>query len=330
MNSIKATIAVCVSAVLSIAIVCAATFNMSSKSAKYIVDSATATSAQKVIATQQTTVPPTTVITTSLAVTEPTTADVTTTAQGTTAVQNTTTTKKTTTTTKKATTTTKKATTTSSKLTSSQIIANYNTAINKVISSKAGYTKVRTTTLNSLEGGSLLNNKTVKNAVSDFLGVGSKTSTNDKGKAELMSKAGLTASDVSNATYSLSDGKYTYTITLKNGSSSASKSSKANSSPVDKSGILVGTGDRSAYDHKCAENLYSAINNTSGASVESITEKTSSTKLVAVVDASTGKLTSLTVNFDYAVSLTNTKYILTIKSANGTATTSVKFSDFKW
>lgn len=50
----------------------------------------------------------------------------------------------------------------------------------------------------------------------------------------------------------------------------------------------------------------------------------------ALRTASSGKLEKLTVSFDFAVSLTDTKYIVTIKSANGTASTSVKYSDFKW
>lgn len=328
MNNIKSTIAICVSAILCIAIICGTTVSMSKKSAKYIIDSATATTktASPVIAQTH----PTTTNTPTTSTTQTTAApESTTSATATSGTDRTsTTTAKKTTTTKKATTTTKS--TTALKLTTAQIIGNYNNAVNKAVSSKAGYTKVRSTTLNSLEGGALLNNKTVKGAVSDFLGVGSKTSTNTKGKAELMSAAALKSGDVSNASYTLSGGNYTYTLTLSGGSSSASKSGTSNSSPVDRSGILVGSGDKSAYDHKCAENLYTAINNTSGASVESITEKTSNIKIVAVVNASSGKLSSLNVTFDYAVSLTNTKYLITIKKANGTASTSVKYSDFKW
>ena len=239
------------------------------------------------------------------------------------------------TTTKKATTTkkvttTKKTTTAPAKLTTAQIINNYNAAVNKVISSKAGYSKTRSTKLNKLDAGALSNMSVVKDAVSGFLGVGNKTYTNAKGKNEFMSNASLKAADVKSASYKLSGGKYTYTIVLKNGSSFADASNKKNNSPVDRSGILVGTGDKSAFDHKCAANLYAAINNTDNASVKSVSESTSNTKCVAVVNASNGRLESLTVSFDFAVTLTNTKYVVTIKNAGGSASTTVKYSGFKF
>ena len=233
------------------------------------------------------------------------------------------------TTTKKVT-TTKKTTTAPKKLTTAQIINNYNAAVNKVISSKAGYSKTRSTKLNKLDAGALSNMSVVKDAVSGFLGVGDKTYTNAKGKSELMSTAALKAADVKSASYTLSGGKYTYTLVLNNGSSSADSANKKNNSPVDRSGILVGTGDKSAFDHKCAANLYTAINNTDGASVKSINETSSNVKCVAVVNASNGRLESLTVSFDFAVTLTNTKYVVTIKNAGGNASTTVKYSGFKF
>ena len=170
----------------------------------------------------------------------------------------------------------------------------------------------------------------VKDAVSGFLGVGDKTYTNVKGKNEFMSAASLKASDVKSASYTLKNGKYTYTLVLNNGTSAAASGSKSNSSPVDRSGILVGVGDKSAYDHKCADNLYTAINNTDGASVQSIKESTSNIKCIAVVNASNGRLESLSISIDFAVTLTNTKYVVTIKNAGGNASTAVKYSGFKF
>ncbi len=248
----------------------------------------------------------------------------------TTTTQKATTTKKATTTTKNVTTTTKKTTTAPAKLTTAQIIGNYNAAVNKAISSKAGYSKSRNTKLNSLDAGAFGKMSVVKDAVSNFLGVGDKTFSNAKGKSEFMSTAALKDADVKNASYTLSGGKYTYTLVLNNGSSSVDSDNKKNSSPVDRSGILVGTGDKSAYDHKCAENLYSAINNTDGASVKSVNESSSNVKCVAVVNASSGNLESLTVSFDFSVTLTDTKYVVTIKNAGGSASTTVKYSDFKF
>ncbi len=251
------------------------------------------------------------------------------TTQKTTTTQKATTTKKVTTT-QKVTTTTKKTTTAPAKLTTAQIIVNYNAAVNKAISSKAGYSKSRNTKLNSLDAGAFGKMSVVKDAVSDFLGVGDKTFSNAKGKSEFMSTAALKDADVKSASYTLSGGKYTYTLVLNNGSSSADSSNKKNSSPVDRSGILVGMGDKSAYDHKCAENLYSAINNTDGASVKSVNESSTNVKCVAVVNASSGNLESLTVSFDFSVTLSDTKYVVTIKNAGGTASTTVKYTDFKF
>lgn len=237
------------------------------------------------------------------------------------------TTKKTTKTTVK--TTAKMTSKTTTKPSKEQILANYNNAVNKVISSKAGFTKVRTTDLKKLEGGALMKNSAVKNAVSDFLGVGSKTFTTSKGKSENISKASLTLSDVKDATCSSKDGKYTYTITLKDGISSFNPDS--NSSPLDKTGLYVGLGDKSAYDHKTASNLAAAINNTDGASVKAVKENSTNSKCVAVVDIKSGKLQSLTISFDYSVSLTTIKYtFLSINSANGSASTKVEFKDIKW
>ena len=45
----------------------------------------------------------------------------------------------------------------------------YNNSINEVISAKAGYTKKRTTTINSLDGGALLKISIVVDMVNDFL-----------------------------------------------------------------------------------------------------------------------------------------------------------------
>ena len=67
-----------------------------------------------------------------------------------------------------------------------------------------------------------------------------------------------------------------------------------------------------------------------GASVKSVKESSSNVKCVAVVNASNGRLERLTVSFDFAVTLTNTKYVVTIKNAGGSASTSVKYSGFKF
>lgn len=345
----KKTIVICVSVILCVAMMCGSfiyvgkDFNESiGKLIPSILYSSRVNenktqptvSPEKETTTEETTEAPTEETTAEKPTTDSTTAVPKTTAKPNAATKKTTTTKKATTTKKvtttKKTTTTKKQTTAQTKLTTAQIINNYNAAINKARSSKAGYTKTRSTKLNKLNAGALGNMGVVKDAVSGFLGVGDKTYTNAKGKNEFMSAASLKASDVKSASYTLKNGKYTYTLILNNGTSAAASGSKSNSSPVDRSGILVGAGDKSAYDHKCADNLYTAINNTDGASVQSIKESTSNVKCIAVVNASNGRLESLSVSFDFAVTLTNTKYVVTIKNAGGNASTTVKYSGFKF
>ncbi|MDD6275752.1 MAG: hypothetical protein PUB20_02870 [Clostridia bacterium] len=215
--------------------------------------------------------------------------------------------------------------------TPAEITAYYNTAINKVIGAKAGYTKTRKTELKSLDGGALLKMQIVIDMVNQFLGVGTTNFTNTKGKAEYLSKASLSASDVKSATCQNSNGVYTITLTLKDGASSASASGTSDTSPIAKSGLYCGKGDKIAYDYKSSENIYSALNNTDGASVESVKGTTYNTKIVAKIDSKTGNLTSLNASFDWKADLTKVKYtVVTISEGHGVASTSVAISGIKW
>ena len=224
-------------------------------------------------------------------------------------------------------------TTTGAKVPSSpaEITAYYNTAVNKVISAKAGYTKTRKTDLSSLDGGALLKMQIVVDMVNQFLGVGTTSFTNAKGKAEYLSKASLSASDVKSATCANSNGVYSITLTLKDGASSASASGTSDTSPITKSGLYCGKGDKIAYDYKSSENIYAALNNTDGASVESVKGTTYNTKIVAKIDAKTGNLISLNASFNWKADLTKVKYtVVTINEGHGVASTSVAISGIKW
>ncbi len=215
--------------------------------------------------------------------------------------------------------------------TPAEITAYYNDAINKVVNSKAGFNKNRTTTMQNLEGGALLKIQLVVDMVNDFLGVGSKDWNNTKGKQENLSKASLTAADVKTATCTESNGVYTITMTLKDGESSANASSNKDSSPLGKSGLYAGKGDKIAFDYKNSENFHTAINNVENCSVESASQTVKNAKIVATVDAKTGNLTSLNVTWNWHVDLTNVKYtVVGIKTATGDATTVVKLTNVKW
>ena len=213
--------------------------------------------------------------------------------------------------------------------TAADIAAYYNAAVNKAVNSKAGFSKKRTTTLSNLNGGALLKIKLVVDTVNDFLGVGTQNKSYAKGKIGEISKASLTAKDISSPTCKQSGSNYVITMTLKNGTSKASKAGKSDSTALARTGLYSGVGDKKAYDYKNAGNLYDGINNADKASVESITENNKNIKITATINSKTGNLVSLHVSYDWDVSLTNVKYsVATISTATGDAKTSVVFSNF--
>lgn len=213
--------------------------------------------------------------------------------------------------------------------TAADIAAYYNAAVNKAVNSKAGFSKKRTTTLSNLNGGALLKIKLVVDTVNDFLGVGTQNKSYAKGKIGEISKASLTAKDISSPTCKQSGSNYVITMTLKNGTSKASKAGKSDSTALARTGLYSGVGDKKAYDYKNAGNLYDGINNADKASVESITENNKNIKITATVNSKTGNLVSLHVSYDWDVSLTNVKYsVATISTATGDAKTSVDFTNF--
>ncbi len=212
--------------------------------------------------------------------------------------------------------------------TAADIAAYYNAAVNKAVNSKAGFSKKRTTTLSNLNGGALLKMPIVIETVNDFLGVGTQNKTYAKGKIGEISKASLTANDISSPTCKQSGDNYVITMTLKNGTSKASSSGKSDSTALGRTGLYSGAGDKKAFDYKNAGNIYTGINNADGASVESVVENNKNIKITATINSKTGNLVSLHVSYDWDVALTNIKYVLTIKSATGDAKTSVDFTNF--
>lgn len=213
--------------------------------------------------------------------------------------------------------------------TAADIAAYYNAAVNKAVNSKAGFSKKRTTTISNLNGGALLKIKLVVDTVNDFLGVGTQNKSYAKGKVGEISKASLTANDISSPTCKQSGANYVITMTLKNGTSKASKAGKNDSTALARTGLYSGVGDKKAYDYKNAGNLYDGINNADKASVEAITENNKNIKITATVNSKTGNLVSLHVSYDWDVSLTNVKYsFATISTATGDAKTSVDFTNF--
>lgn len=213
--------------------------------------------------------------------------------------------------------------------TAADIAAYYNAAVNKAVNSKAGFSKKRVTSISNLNGGKLMEMKIVVDTVNDFLGVGTTNYKNTKGKVGEISKASLSANDISSPTCKQSGDNYVITMTLKNGTSKASSAGKSDSTALARTGLYSGVGDKKAYDYKNAGNIFDGLNNADGASVESVVENNKNIKISATINSKTGNLVSLHISYDWDVALTKVKYtIVTIKSATGDAKTSVDFTNF--
>lgn len=213
--------------------------------------------------------------------------------------------------------------------TAADIAAYYNAAVNKAVNSKAGFSKKRVTSISNLNGGKLMEMKIVVDTVNDFLGVGTQNKSYAKGKVGEISKASLSAKDISSPTCKQSGNNYVITMTLKNGTSKASSAGKHDSTALARTGLYSGVGDKKAYDYKNAGNIFDGLNNADGASVESVVENNKNIKITATINSKTGNLVSLRISYDWDVALTKVKYtIVTIKSATGDAKTSVDFTNF--
>lgn len=213
--------------------------------------------------------------------------------------------------------------------TAADIAAYYNAAVNKAVNSKAGFSKKRVTSISNLNGGKLMEMKIVVDTVNDFLGVGTINYKNTKGKVGEISKASLSANDISSPTCKQSGNNYVITMTLKNGTSKASSAGKSDSTALARTGLYSGVGDKKAYDYKNAGNIFDGLNNADRASVESVVENNKNIKISATINSKTGNLVSLHISYNWDVALTKVKYtIVTIKSATGDAKTSVDFTNF--
>ncbi len=210
------------------------------------------------------------------------------------------------------------------------IIALYNSAVNSAFDAKAGFNKTRSTDNEQLNAGVVL--KPFKKLVYKFMGVGADnkyTENVTKGnwdsdtKRYYLRKSTLADGDVTSASCTATGDNYTVVLTVKDGTSKGSKDSKFTNAPIDKCGICVGNEDKGYYDHKTGEVIYDAIAGTyEGAKID---EKYSNAKITAVVDAATGNLVKLTVEFDISVNID-----IGIGAGDATAATHIIYSDFKY
>lgn len=213
--------------------------------------------------------------------------------------------------------------------TTEEIIAYYNKAVNDAYAAKVGFNKVRYTDNETLNAGFLL--KTFGDLVYSFMGIGAEnkyTMDVTKGQWEedvphhYLRKSTLTAADVTAASCTEANGKYTIKLNVKPGTSKASKSESWTKAPIDKCGICVGDLDKSYFDHKTAPVIYAAVGQVvSGAVIE---ESYDNATVVAVIDAATGHLVSLTVEYDIEV------IIDTAGGGNATGKSHIFYKNFKY
>lgn len=214
--------------------------------------------------------------------------------------------------------------------TTAEIVSVYNNAVNSAFNAKAGFEKERKTDNEKLDAGVAL--KAFKSLVYKFMGVGEDnkyTETVAKGnwdtdaRRNYLRKSTLTSSDVTKASCTEKNGKYTIVLNVKDGSSKGSETQKYTNAPIDKCGICVGNEDKGYYDHKTGEVIYDAIAGTYAGAV--IDEKYNNAKVTAVVDVATGHLVSLTVEFNIEVAID-----ISIGSGTATATTHIYYKNFKY
>lgn len=213
--------------------------------------------------------------------------------------------------------------------TTAEILALYNKTINDAYAAKVGFNKERYTDNEALNAGFLL--KTFGDLIYSFMGIGAEnkyTMDVTKGQWEgdvphhYLRKSTLTEADLTGAKCTENNGKYTITLNVKGGTSKASKSESWTKAPIDKCGICVGDADKSYFDHKTAPVIYSAVGEVLSSAV--IEESYNNAKVVAVIDAATGHLVSLTVEFDISV------VIDAAGGGNATGSTHVLYKNFKY
>ena len=213
--------------------------------------------------------------------------------------------------------------------TTAEIIALYNKTINDAYAAKVGFNKVRYTDNEQLNAGFLL--KTFGDLVYSFMGIGEEnkyTMDVTKGQWEsdvphhYLRKSTLAEADVTAAKCTESNGKYTIVLNVKPGTSKASKSESWTKAPIDKCGICVGDLDKSYFDHKTAPVIYAAVGQVVSGAV--ITESYDNAVVKAEIDAATGHLISLTVEYDMSV------VIDTAGGGNATGTSHVFYKNFKY
>lgn len=215
--------------------------------------------------------------------------------------------------------------------TSEEILALYNSSVNDAYANKVGFSKERYTDNEVINISAAL--VAFKDLIGQFMGIGEENKyimNVSKGEWEediphhYLRKSTLTSDDITRAVCTESNGQKTIILTVKSGSSKASKTEEYNNSPVDKCGICVGNENKSYFDHKTAPVVYSAIGTVFSNVV--VEEQNSNAVIKAVVDSETGNLIRLDVDFDIAYQID----IGAAGSGDAKGTTHIIYKDFEY
>ena len=214
--------------------------------------------------------------------------------------------------------------------TAAEIVKYYNTATAKAVSAKVGYNKTRTTDNEKMDASGAL--MAMKSLVFKFMGIGAENKYQETvakgnwGENPFLLASKLTTSDVTSAACKKSGANYVITLKLKGGSSSADKSKPvtAPNSSLDKCGICVGTEDKSRFDHKTASVIYDAIAGTYASAV--VKEQYSNAVVKATINATTGNIVSLLVEWNVSVEISKVLGM----SAKASGISHVSYSAFKY
>ena len=214
--------------------------------------------------------------------------------------------------------------------TTAEILAVYNKAVNSAYDAKAGFKKERYVDNEKMDASLAL--QAFKSLVYKFMGIGAdnkytenvtKGQWNTETNKHYLRKSTLTEADLKSATCTQSGANYTIVLNVKDGTSVGSKEKQATNAPIDKCGICVGKEDKGYYDHKTGEVIYDAIDDTyAGASIE---ERYNNAKVTATVDAASGKLVKLVVEYGISCNID-----IGIGTATASGNSHIIYNDVKY
>ena len=226
----------------------------------------------------------------------------------------------------------------------------FNTATQKAVDARAGYSKRRYTKITELDFGVFSRIPGLKNVVADavygFFDVGE----GGEGVYEVTVAKGQSSSYLRASKWTMDDiagakaepdgqGGYTVTITVKDGSTRWRGGGRSDAgtgtaaSYIDRGPLCYGTDDSTDYDHKTAANFYYTINHAESdfgkPSTQDIGETTSNIQVEAKIDAQ-GRLTNLKGGMDMIVNVYHVTFVITLRDKYGKGYGTLEYKDFRY